>query len=409
MIEKRKKRQRNLLVILSILCCLFMSGCSFLPQREESVQTELPFKTEKAEKPEKQKPPAKPKVDLLTKARNLIPHFDDKYYIGQLHGKDLENFCVIYESMMGFKKYCVLPYPVTTDRLDDYMLYMRSECPELLQFSWDGYEYFWEDEEEEKARTVFLPYLMNEKTYREVKAQTETVIRQLCQSAAGLSDYEKEMLVYRYIIENCTYNDETENTYNAYGVFVEKEASCEGYAKAMAWAMQEMGIPCMCIAGDNKIPGEAGHMWNIICIDGVYYDLDLTQDDMDEEDVWIYGLVNIAGYWQRERFNIYESYKHISVPDYETMDSCYHAKNGSYFTSKTELRKWLREQLDAAYEAGGASIVFQIEDSELYEELKDKALSPMIDEWGEDRRVRKWSYDGWNVDESNTTVLNIEF
>ena len=54
----------------------------------------------------------------------------------------------------------------------------------------------------------------------------------------GLSEYEREESVYRYIINNCTYDDDVESSddygdshpsiYNLYGVMVDKKAVCEG-------------------------------------------------------------------------------------------------------------------------------------------------------------------------------------
>lgn len=61
------------------------------------------------------------------------------------------------------------------------------------------------------------------------------------------------------------------------GVFINKKAVCEGYAKAMQYMLQKCGIECAEAAGRTKKGG--GHAWNIIKIDGDYYYLDSTWDD----------------------------------------------------------------------------------------------------------------------------------
>lgn len=57
-------------------------------------------------------------------------------------------------------------------------------------------------------------------------------------------------------------------------------AVCEGYAKAMKVICDRLGIPCVCVSGlsDRSRLG-SGHMWNAVCIGGVYYLTDPTWDD----------------------------------------------------------------------------------------------------------------------------------
>ncbi len=55
---------------------------------------------------------------------------------------------------------------------------------------------------------------------------------------------------------------------------------CEGYAKALKVLCDNLGIPCVCIAGltDRNRSG-SGHMWNGVQIGGVWYLTDPTWDD----------------------------------------------------------------------------------------------------------------------------------
>lgn len=58
---------------------------------------------------------------------------------------------------------------------------------------------------------------------------------------------------------------------------------CEGYSRAMKVLCDEMGIPCILMAGyaaDSPSGNPAGHMWNYIQMDnGKWYALDATWDD----------------------------------------------------------------------------------------------------------------------------------
>ncbi len=66
------------------------------------------------------------------------------------------------------------------------------------------------------------------------------------------------------------------------GVFLDGKAVCEGYARAMQYLLQKCGIECAEDVGYiHKENGESdgAHAWNIVKIDGDYYQLDTTWDD----------------------------------------------------------------------------------------------------------------------------------
>ena len=63
---------------------------------------------------------------------------------------------------------------------------------------------------------------------------------------------------------------------SAYSAIVNGKTVCAGYAHAFQYCMQKLGIPAAYIVGYAK--GEA-HAWNILCLDGEYYGMDVTWDD----------------------------------------------------------------------------------------------------------------------------------
>jgi hypothetical protein len=72
------------------------------------------------------------------------------------------------------------------------------------------------------------------------------------------------------------------------GVFLDKKAVCEGYARAMQYLLQKSGIECAEAAGHTVVEDEntmsrkrdgGAHAWNILKIDGDYYYMDATWDD----------------------------------------------------------------------------------------------------------------------------------
>ncbi|WP_051049744.1 transglutaminase domain-containing protein [Metamycoplasma alkalescens] len=83
--------------------------------------------------------------------------------------------------------------------------------------------------------------------------------------------------IVKYVKKSHVQEDET-----AYAALVNKEAICNGYAKAFKILMEKMGIPVSIVTGkidENIYPGYyLRHVWNLVEIDGEWYHIDTTSD-----------------------------------------------------------------------------------------------------------------------------------
>ena len=102
------------------------------------------------------------------------------------------------------------------------------------------------------------------------------------------SDYQMEIFVNDYLIDNCDYQSDASMKHNAYGALVNGAAVCDGYAKAFQILCNRLGIECVGVNGYcpdfNKENGESadtGHMWNCAKIGGDWYHVDVTWNDGD--------------------------------------------------------------------------------------------------------------------------------
>jgi hypothetical protein len=119
----------------------------------------------------------------------------------------------------------------------------------------------------------------------------------------GMTELEKEKAIHDYLVLNTAYDYENylKNTipqasYTSKGVIMKGVGVCSGYAAATELLMNMAGIECMVISGEaNGIGGRGGHAWNIVKINGEYYQLDTTWDDP---------VPNRAGYVRYNYFNI---------------------------------------------------------------------------------------------------------
>lgn len=108
---------------------------------------------------------------------------------------------------------------------------------------------------------------------------TDCANQYLAQIDGGLSDFEKETLAHDLLVDNIEYNLRAPLNQSAYSAMVNRETVCAGYARAMQYLCQQMGIPCYYCTG---YAGES-HAWNIISLDDGYYNVDVTWADTDPE------------------------------------------------------------------------------------------------------------------------------
>ena len=112
-----------------------------------------------------------------------------------------------------------------------------------------------------------------------VDAQVAMVLDSL--NLDGKSDVEKVQAIYDWMTENIYYDNENLNNdsyllqYTAYAALVNKTSVCQGYANLLYRFLLEEGIDCRIISG---IGGGGPHAWNIIGLDGLYYNADATWD-----------------------------------------------------------------------------------------------------------------------------------
>ena len=106
------------------------------------------------------------------------------------------------------------------------------------------------------------------------------------------TDYEKELFIHDYLVENCAYTRRQNHgpqVYTAYGCLVNGQAVCEGYSRATQILMCALGIECRTISGTRNTES---HMWNIVRLGNEWYHLDVTWDD--QEAIKKYNYFNVT-------------------------------------------------------------------------------------------------------------------
>lgn len=126
------------------------------------------------------------------------------------------------------------------------------------------------------------------------------------------SDIENELAIHDYLVENVTYVDTGDSSYNAYNALVNGIAVCSGYTECFKTFMDMLGIE------NGTVSGEAGneqHIWNTVKLDNQWYHIDVTWDDPigSSFEYTDHSYFNITANdmaldhtWDRERYKEYE-------------------------------------------------------------------------------------------------------
>ncbi|MCR5214313.1 MAG: hypothetical protein K6E10_07835 [Eubacterium sp.] len=195
-------------------------------------------------------------------------------------------------------------------------------------------------------------------------------LKEVCQKfideniTSTMSDYEKELAIHDYIINNCKYTTTfttEKNEFEAYGVLVDHLAVCEGYAKATSLLLRCCNIESILVSGDADIDDAnsifdtvdgaimtpdgqiiSGHMWNQVKIDGLWYNLDTTWDDpVAEEDVLLHTYFNVDDTILRNN----HEWDSKETNQCSSTLANYYEKNGLYFKTDSDFKEYIKNYL----------------------------------------------------------------
>lgn len=133
---------------------------------------------------------------------------------------------------------------------------------------------------------ISIKYAFDVDELKSMKTETvqlvDDAVKQI--GADGLSDYEIVCAVNDYLCDNVYYPEKEPYepiTHTAYGALKNGCAVCEGYACAAKLILNGCGVECDIEVG-NCLNG-GGHAWNLVKIDGKWYQLDVTWDDQSKD------------------------------------------------------------------------------------------------------------------------------
>ena len=214
------------------------------------------------------------------------------------------------------------------------------------------------------------------------------------------SDYDKLLYFHDWIVLNCSYEDQTEFCKSAYGGLVEKKIQCAGYAKTMQYLCDKAGIPSMVITGAGE---KASHAWNVVNVEGEWYNLDSTWDDpilktpVANNLSHRYFLVKDSEIHNISHFSINEitlssgtKIKYFDPPTCTADKNNYFVKSGKLFADQASAEAALKEGMKAAADKKERCIEVRLSSDDAYNAMKNNLKS----------------YSSW-IKEQNSSVTSV--
>lgn len=154
---------------------------------------------------------------------------------------------------------------------------------DYLRYHLGGYRSSWSSLDGITTYTFTFTLYTNAAQEEEMTEKVNNVVKRFG-FTSDTSEYEKIRTIYDYICENIVYdNDSTSKLkYTAYAALINRTAVCQGYASLFYRLALTCGLSSRMVAGigyhDDACTEGENHGWNIVAIDGVYYNLDTTWD-----------------------------------------------------------------------------------------------------------------------------------
>ena len=166
-------------------------------------------------------------------------------------------------------------------------------------------------------RVIHLEYSFNMKEAKEIKRNIESKYNEIINEAKTLkNDEEKVKFVHDKLIRIARYKDyEKKDKYKYQSIvslFESGESVCAGYTYSFKFIMDNLNIKAIAVQNiEDDV--DSSHIWNIVFLDGKWYNLDITWDyQSSTEDEISYK------FYLQDNDSFYKTHKiQKNIPNYE--------------------------------------------------------------------------------------------
>lgn len=293
-----------------------------------------------------------------------------RYHGRQLNNAEKTAYEMLVRGMLAQETEIANIYLPDHDSVKRVMNAVFNDYAEILWYN-GGYSTSYYEKDGYLDLTIIPQYEGTPGERAQWKKEIDSKIQGLLNALDGKSEYEKVKGVYEFLIDNTAYDYDYPG-YSVHQILTKGRAVCAGYARAMQYILTELDVETIYVSGEAGSPGDTeSHAWNIVKIDGAYYQIDATWGDPYYED----GT-------QTKNFNYFcltdEEMGRDHWPEKQGYPPCtstkynYFRYEGRFLESyDTELLKvWIQEA-----DASGEPLYFKMANAQLYQEVEKKLIT----------------------------------
>jgi transglutaminase-like putative cysteine protease len=213
-------------------------------------------------------------------------------YYEMLNDSEKSLYEQMYANAQALNASFTLEVPLERDAIQSVFQAVFYDHPELF---WLGNTYSYQYSQTD-GQVLSMTLAFNE-TAENIDASKAAFAEAANAVIAGASayetDYQKEVYVHDALREMSEYDLNASLNQSAYSLLVNHRTVCAGYARSFQYIMNQLGIPTYYVVGTSE--GQ-DHAWNMVLLDGAFYNVDVTWDDAasDQDPYYFFNLSDAA-------------------------------------------------------------------------------------------------------------------
>ncbi|MBE5789433.1 MAG: hypothetical protein E7325_07280 [Clostridiales bacterium] len=229
---------------------------------------------------------------------------------------------------------------------------LYSDCPEFFHLRSCRY-----------TSGTFMPeYRMDKSTY---DRKCAAILQRLNGLRVSSSDqFDQQLTIYKDLIDHCEYLAAgDDSTAYADAALYEGRSQCSGYAAALSLGLRHYGIESLMMTGPD-------HAWNIVRINGKWYNCDATWDDPLEYTPYTSDPTQQKYVWMNMPDRLYSlnpnhvrDSKPFPLPSCDSLDDSYVMRYGYYIPGGTsDIPGAINQAVQSAISAGKEYALIMVDD-----------------------------------------------
>lgn len=220
--------------------------------------------------------------------RISIPWKTYLHYKKKLNHQDVALYEAILNGLLEWERRIAIPAANDATHVYDVFMMILRDIPMLFHVS-NGLKISM------GFNSYVMPdYIMDQQTYSQYSSSVEKFLKNCRELIMEYKTFNKLQIMHDSIVKHVEYHDtQTNNEHNILGTILEKRAVCESIAKSYKLLCDYNMIPSIVVFGysnannqsvrrtscsSSSSTSEDNHAWNIVQLDGLWYNLDLTFD-----------------------------------------------------------------------------------------------------------------------------------